>query len=127
MRNPVSNEAGFFAFCLEFLAQKFDDYVSDEGAEKCDGKVCGRKDIDDCEAERLSRGVAGRELAHQQIRIKEEYDKRDFDECSTERVESMRWRGLRHSGMIPAKRMSPKRNRSLRERDRRDEATGGRA
>ena len=65
---------------LQLFAQELEDPIADEGADQGNEEVRGRDDVVQGKGEGLALAVDARELAHEQIGIKEEDDKRDFDQ-----------------------------------------------
>jgi hypothetical protein len=64
------------------------------------------------EGQGLALAVNAGELAHEQVRVKEEDDKRDFDDHAPHRPETGWWSQRRHGAMITAWMQAAKRNRT---------------
>jgi hypothetical protein len=70
-------------FCLESLTKKFEEDVTNESRDHGDLKIGGGKNVSECPSQTsfLSHARAF-EFPHQEIGIKEEHNKTDFDKRS---------------------------------------------
>jgi len=79
-------------YSLQFVAQELEDHVANKGAYEGDEEVCRREDVLEREGEGFALAIDAGELAHEQVGIKKEDDKGDFDDDSPQGLEARWWR-----------------------------------
>src|ERR1700691_6488153 len=80
---PRRGRPRLYASCLEFFSEKFKEAVADERGDQSNFKVGRGKNIFDCPNDTsTSRHAGAFKLAHQEISVEEEDNKRDLDHPS---------------------------------------------